>query len=479
MKRITRPSLTAFLVLSFVLVPDTFVGQNKLRLAADSIVAGYVGALNQTWWSAELANWIVNNQYKGIVDTFQSSDSHHWEFEDYCFKTRIESNGRTAEYSFFDNGDWTNPRAILQQVLIFDRRTKHNSSLDEAVWEGISDSLSKMYGPPSSVPEDKMLLPFYLGALREERECRFWQDSVKRIILAEYFRWEGPTRTDFILLLSRQRSLDSPVHASAMLEQSYDFSTSFLNGVHSSEICDSLRLLRTPFDVFCGHDSLRNNSLDNLLKCGEFVEEAERMHDSVHLPLYRAALYLFGRSYTPQGNGDGMGPWNDVDTLKHNNIIFEWSHLGEGWEYSKQPLIDLSTRYPDSRWGEIAFVELQNAGWCLDGMCNGNNGPEVISRGEEFLKRHPNNTFVAAILLTIAKGYETNWNVSTCDPESPYMYDENNRFDQDSRRKAIATYERIITAYPRSTEARIAKLRLPRLKLGINTGRRDFFFIYD
>lgn len=453
--------------------------QDSLRLVAQAVVDEYVRTLNLTSWSMDLAQWITNHGYKGVVDTFQAVDWSQWEFEKYCFKTRIEENECSAEYSFFDDGDYSNPKAILQQVVIFDRRTKRNGEIDQRVWETISDSLTKRYGAPSTVPEDDLLSPFYLGALRNEREPRFWQDSVKRIILTEHFRWKDDVRTDFFMLLSRERALDSVLHRCQGLEQSYENTSIFRGGGLISEICDSLRLTKTPLNFFCQPDGSRKTQLNDLVRCGDFISEAERAGDSAHLPLYLMALYMYGQSYSPQGNGDGLGPWSDVDTLKHYNILFDWSHLGKVWEYSKKPLIDIYTKYSNSRWGQLAFVILQNAGWCLDGMCNGNNGPEVVSKGEEFLNRHPESIFIAAILLTIAKGYETNWNISTCEIESQYMYDPNYRSDEYSRLKAIETYERILTAYPASGEAEIARLRLPRLKLGINTGRTDYFFIYD
>ena len=59
------------------------------------------------------------------------------------------------------------------------------------------------------------------------------------------------------------------------------------------------------------------------------------------------------------------------------------------------------------------------------------------------------------------------------------MYDPARRNDESSRQRAIEVYERIIVEYPDSPEAGIAKIRLPRLKLGVNTGTRDYMFIYD
>jgi hypothetical protein len=44
-----------------------------------------------------------------------------------------------------------------------------------------------------------------------------------------------------------------------------------------------------------------------------------------------------------------------------------------------------------------------------------------------------------------------------------------------ARRKAITVYEELIRLAPESPEAEHARLRLTRLKLGLDTGERAFF----
>ena len=45
--------------------------------------------------------------------------------------------------------------------------------------------------------------------------------------------------------------------------------------------------------------------------------------------------------------------------------------------------------------------------------------------------------------------------------------------------KAITTYDEIVRRYPKSEQADYARLALPRLVLGIDTGQRRFFCVYD
>jgi hypothetical protein len=452
-------------------------GKQKSSEVAQSIANYYVRTLRFTPWSLDINKWITNQRYKEAVDTFQLDVYSHWPYEDYCFKTQIKGKNCIAEYSFFDNGDYLNPQATLQQVFIFDLRTKQNEILDQEVWKIITDSLTNSFGTPHAVPNDNLLSPFDIPE-KYGRKPILWEDNSKRIILAEYFRWEGNVRNDFFVILARQKTFDSLAHRLERMEQICS-DRIFQKDSLISELCDSLRQTNAPLGLFCRTDSSGENRLDNLVKIGDFISNAKLSGDSVHLPLYLMALFVYGQSYSSQENGDGLGPFRDVDTLKYYNIIFEWDHMGQCWVYSKKPLMDIYTKYPNSRWGQLAFVMLQDIGWCLDGMCNGNYGSYVASKGEEFLKRHPESIYAANILLTIAKGYETNWNVSTCKTGSDYMYDSTYRYDENSRLKSIVIYERILTAYPNSCEAEIAKIRLSHLKLGINTGRTDYFFVWD
>jgi hypothetical protein len=457
-------------------------GEDTLQAQALIIAGEYLSALNLTPWSMELQPWVTTHSYKAAVDTFQQEDWTRWEFEKYSFKTRLEHNQCTAEYSFFVNDDYTAPKVRLEQVVIYDRRTKRNGQLDERVWKAIADSLTSLYGSAGKVPkDDEMLLPFSLGPDLHGRPPLFWEDTLKRIVLAEDYEWFQPgVRTDLFKLLARTKGLDARTTRAQDLEGTYDRSNPLPQGGLLAEVCDSLRGINTPFAGLCQQLPMQKVELDDLLRCGAFVKETESSSDSSRLPLYRMALYAFGELFTPEGSADAPDTTGAVDTLRHYNILIEGDHLGQTWRQNRQPLVETYSRYASTRWGQLAFVMVQQAGWCMDDECNGNFGPQVISKGEEFLNRFPQSTFASAVLLTIAKGYETNWNVSTCSVDhSDYMYDENYRNDVASWAKAIATYERILSLYPTSPEAEIAKLRLPRLRLKLNTDTRDFFFIYD
>jgi hypothetical protein len=454
------------------------IAHDSLTTVARTIADAYLGTLSRTLWSEDLSSWLATSGYHGVVDSFQGSDEMRKEFDDYCFMTSLKQDNCRVNYYFLDDGVYTDPRALLQQVTIVDRRTNPTGGLGSKVWDLISDSLTRRFGSPSAVPKASMLGPFDLGPVPYRKTAQFWQDRWRQVVLCEYFDFKEGGRVNFTMLLSRQLALDSLLHHKQNVEGHYDGQWG-LNSIRS-EICDSIRPMNTPMKKLCGTAPSMERRLADLIECGEFVASAGRTSDSVHLPLYRMALYAFGKTYSPHGNGDGSGPFRDVDTLRRYGIVFGWDPLGGGWGCSDAPVKAICSEYPDSHWGQLAFLILQTSGWCLDQMCNANNGPVVVSKGEEFLRRFPSTGFAPVVLLTIAKGYETNWNVSTCNKESsPYMYDPDLRNDESSRQKSIAVYERILKEYPSSLEARVAKVRLPRLKLGINTGTRDYMFIYD
>jgi IS4 transposase len=98
-----------------------------------------------------------------------------------------------------------------------------------------------------------MLHPFDLGPMRGERRALFWQDSVKRIVLANFYRWHSGQRSDFMVLLARGRALDSHLHQQKELEGHY--AGMIAGDALRSKLCDSLRLSNTLiFPCYLGHE---------------------------------------------------------------------------------------------------------------------------------------------------------------------------------------------------------------------------------
>ncbi len=132
-------------------------------------------------------------------------------------------------------------------------------------------------------------------------------------------------------------------------------------------------------------------------------------------------------------------------------------------------------------WAEEAFLDWQLAGWAPGGPCTETDlFSQVIARGEAFLKRNPGSRIRKPVLLSLAQAHETGWSLSLAGPTDEYVqaapYEAG---AAEHRRKAIAYYEEFLQGYPDSSEAILARSKLVRLRLGVDTAAREFYCIYD
>ncbi len=113
---------------------------------------------------------------------------------------------------------------------------------------------------------------------------------------------------------------------------------------------------------------------------------------------------------------------------------------------------------------------------------------EVIRHGEEFVAERADSQHRLDVMFAVAQAYETWWSLSQasqCEPGQTHgcdIYVNSTKYQQGSayaRDKAIAYYEEVLRVAPASILAAYVRLRLPRLKLGIDTNQRRFFCIYD
>ena len=163
----------------------------------------------------------------------------------------------------------------------------------------------------------------------------------------------------------------------------------------------------------------------------------------------------------------------------------------EPWAYHGDLLKRIWTGYGQSEWGERAFLVLQGHGWDMGDYCDA--GAEqfraVIQQGLPFLEQHPKSPYQLDVRLAVAQAYETWWSISlppihgqaiTAEEDSePVVYQRYQEGAEEARQKAIAYYERLLQTAPQSDHAAYARRVLPRLKLGIDTGQRRFYCIFE
>jgi len=173
------------------------------------------------------------------------------------------------------------------------------------------------------------------------------------------------------------------------------------------------------------------------------------------------------------------------DQFVKHELTFAYSELGGGSYYQHDLLWRVWKHFPETQWGERAFVLLLDFGWDTSGTCakGADQYREVIRQGESFLQQHPNSSYRDFVVALVGRAYATWWslgNVPTAamaDYVDPKLYREGS---EQARLKAIASFEQILQRSPRTLLGGYARQILPTLRqqqLTIDGYR--FFCVYD
>jgi hypothetical protein len=179
---------------------------------------------------------------------------------------------------------------------------------------------------------------------------------------------------------------------------------------------------------------------------------------SIHWPEWRTQLVGLGVTYEQTFDSPDDSSWIYTGTL-----------LRRVW-----------TDYPETDWGERAFLMLLNHGWGTGvGCANGSDiFRQVVQQGLPFLEKRTNSPYQLDVQLAVAQAYETWWSLSQAPTDredsdaNPQEYQEGARA---ARQQAIVRYEQLVQSAPQSDQAAYARRVLPRLEQSIDTGQRRFY----
>ncbi len=153
-------------------------------------------------------------------------------------------------------------------------------------------------------------------------------------------------------------------------------------------------------------------------------------------------------------------------------------HYSGDLDYDRSLLRRAWKEFPDTPWGQRAFLLLQRGCSIPELGCAGPNCfLAVIKQGENFLREYPDTPFRIEQLYHLALANETWWSLRQAELDDQTA--QGAKVDRDSgdraRNRAIELYEGLLRTAPGSPEARAGQLSLPRLKLELGTGERAFF----
>jgi hypothetical protein len=201
--------------------------------------------------------------------------------------------------------------------------------------------------------------------------------------------------------------------------------------------------------------------LGTLLVARVVKDGSEHLTEAPDADSVREELAPYGIRYGRIGHYSGV--------LEHNRGL-----LQRAW-----------AEFPSTSWGQRAFLVLQTQSCdaATQFGCQGLNCfREIIRRGEEFLLRYPQTPFRKEQLHLLAQAYQTWWSLSNA-PADDLTVDGADVGDKQAasraRVRAIELYEDLIHIAPQSPEAEWGRLRLPRLKLSLDTGERSFYCYSD
>ena len=380
-----------------------------------------------------------------------------------------ESAGTTSEWLFYA----FNPRPPVVERVEQVRVSVGNLPVDqlEAVARDLSTLVSNTYGAPASEQVTEFGSAFWRHPAR-------WRTNDVEVVLGVD---EFPNRPPRLKVFMRHQPLLDALAIRQRLENATlsgdvdpgTLPNPTLAGLLGSAFAQPGALLRASSDSVADPPTLVN-AVTTLLEAAN-TGAADRV-----CPLQLAADRLAGRvAMSDRESDEGR---RQRDQLAAHGLSFEWDELGGTWVYTHDLLWRLWTTYPGTRWGEEAFLALLSRGWDTHVACR--DGSDrfrlVIANSDAFLRANRETPLRAQVLLLLAQAHETWWSLSLASDRDEYVDRRNYQSGAlRARRNAIATYDELLQRYGRSQQADFARLALPRLSLGIDTGQRRFFCVYD
>jgi hypothetical protein len=206
-------------------------------------------------------------------------------------------------------------------------------------------------------------------------------------------------------------------------------------------------------------------------------------------PADRRPAMLFAADEVAQGIWCAFENKAECDQLRVDFARYQLTLAGAGlggvFIYPHDLLWRLWRDYPETEWGERAFVLLLNEGWDTSGTCQkgAEQFREVIQQGESFLKQRARSPQRGMVTLLVAEAYASWWSLSNerkgsgmSDYVDPKRYEEG---AEEARIKAIAYFEEVLQLTPETGVSRFALEVLPPLRDKQVLDNYRFYCVYD
>lgn len=182
-------------------------------------------------------------------------------------------------------------------------------------------------------------------------------------------------------------------------------------------------------------------------------------------------LFFFGIPKIPKGSWFAE---EELDTFRIDLLPLEQQRRVI---YGETFLFRLAREYPDTFWGQYAFLETFRMWLTPPTKERSDHWAEDLRRaGREFLARHPDSEFTPDILFLLGRLAEKEYSV-TIIHENRTFYEKNRWRDrpldvyvEGKRLAALDIYRQVLTSPSRHEFEEYLKYTLPRLCAGVGTG---------
>ena len=139
----------------------------------------------------------------------------------------------------------------------------------------------------------------------------------------------------------------------------------------------------------------------------------------------------------------------------------------------------VANTYPNTEWGEYAFLELLLDGFGTNPVFDEANPAAVVERGTAFLREKPTSPHRPLILFAVAQASETLWSLSIAPAHDECVDTSHRQNTAEKQKRAIAAYEALVKALGRpEPSSQFASRQIVRVRAGFDTGARYFFDCY-
>ena len=164
--------------------------------------------------------------------------------------------------------------------------------------------------------------------------------------------------------------------------------------------------------------------------------------------------------------------------LRRRQVTFTHEPRDDLWMYDGAFSSAVLRLWPDTSWGQLAFVTHLYEGYTED-RCNGRAYENVIRYGNAWLRSHPDSQWRTTVLTAVARAYETQWALAggfTADARQNARVVTKEQAS--ARMSAIRLYDEVIRLASDSQDAAYARRRIIQLRANMTTSQDAYSCVY-